>query len=158
MSESQVEKVAVSVKDLYFSYSKNLILNGINVTVPKATIYGLLGSSGCGKTTLLRCTLGRLKPKSGQILIFGAKPGSRLCRIPGAGVGYMPQELGLYLDFTISETLTYFGRIFAMSKTQINQKIDELIKLLQLPKKTKLIGIFDKFIFISYFHIDLFLF
>jgi ABC-type multidrug transport system ATPase subunit len=141
MSEIEIQKVAVSVKNVYFSYSKSLILNGINLSVPKATIYGLLGSSGCGKTTLLRCTLGRLKPKSGEIVIFGGKPGSKVCQIPGAGVGYMPQELGLYHDFTIAETLTYFGRIFAMNKNEINDQIEALIKLLQLPKKNKLIGI-----------------
>ncbi|XP_054155163.1 ABC transporter G family member 20-like [Oppia nitens] len=114
------------------------ILNGIELTVPKDRIYGLLGPSGCGKTTLLKCILGRLRPNSGDISIFGGTPHE--CRIPGAGVGYMPQELALYYDFTIEELLIYFGRIFAMNRQEMVIKIDELIQLLQLPKKNTLIG------------------
>ena len=90
--------------------------------------------------------MGRLKPSSGEIKIFGKRPGNRDCHIPGAGVGYMPQELGLYFDFNIEEILTYFGRIYAMNKRDIKEKVYELIKLLQLPKKTKLIGNYLNFI------------
>ena len=53
--------------------------------------YGLLGSSGCGKTTLLRCILGRLQLAEGDISVMGKPPGSRGHKIPGRDVGYMPQ-------------------------------------------------------------------
>jgi len=53
--------------------------------------YGLLGASGCGKTTLLRCVLGRLRIQSGKILILGKPPGAKGHNVPGNGVGYMPQ-------------------------------------------------------------------
>ena len=45
--------------------------------------YGLLGSSGCGKTTLLRCILGRLQLAEGDISVMGKPPGSRGHKIPG---------------------------------------------------------------------------
>ena len=55
--------------------------------------YGLLGSSGCGKTTLLRCILGRLQLAEGDISVMGKPPGSRGHKIPGRDVGYMPQVI-----------------------------------------------------------------
>ena len=57
------------------------------------TSYGLLGSSGCGKTTLLRCILGRLNLESGSIKVLGKAPGTTGHQVPGRDVGYMPQVL-----------------------------------------------------------------
>ena len=84
--------------------------------------------------------MGRLKPNNGDIYIFGERPGSQECHIPGAGVGYMPQELGLCFEFTIEEILTYFGKIYAMNEKEIKEKVQKLLKLLKLPKDNKPIG------------------
>lgn len=53
--------------------------------------YGLLGASGCGKTTLLSCIVGRKKVKSGNIYVFGDKIGDGGSTVLGPCVGYMPQ-------------------------------------------------------------------
>ena len=66
----------VEVENLSFSYSRRgTNLDNINMLVPKGTIYGLLGPSGCCKTTLLRCIVGRLKTRTGNVKVFGHKPG-----------------------------------------------------------------------------------
>ncbi len=53
--------------------------------------------------------MGKLKVDSGQVLVFGTPPGSNPgVGVPGARVGYMPQELAIFGEFNIEETLTYF--------------------------------------------------
>jgi len=53
--------------------------------------YSLLGSSGCGKTTLLSCVVGVKNLDSGRIKVFGAKAGTPESGVPGPKVGFMPQ-------------------------------------------------------------------
>lgn len=102
-------------------------------------IFALLGSNGCGKTTMLRMILGRLRPKTGCIRVFGIVPGSRHSRIPGPGVGYMPQEISLIPEFTIEETLEYFGRIYHMDPDRLQERIDNLVELLNLPNRNMIV-------------------
>ena len=102
--------------------------------------YSILGPSGCGKTTLINCLVGILKPKKGSIKVFDEVPGSSKSRIPGPGVGYMPQEIGLFAEFTIGETLTFFGKLNQLSKTVIKERISFLLKFLDLSDEKTRIG------------------
>ena len=81
----------------------------------RARSYGLLGASGCGKTTLLSCIVGRRSFDSGEVLVFGGEPGTPESGIPGPRVGYMPQELALYGEFTIRETLASLHHVHHVS-------------------------------------------
>ena len=128
------------------------------------TSYGLLGSSGCGKTTLLRCILGRLNLESGSIKVLGKAPGTTGHQVPGRDVGYMPQvlthnnpaldnycnfslstlcliwqELALYGEFTTKETMYYFGILNRMSRKYIQERMRFLLELLELPQSNRLI-------------------
>ena len=122
----------ISFRQAYFGYvKKHLVLENLEVTVPRGCIYGLLGPSGCGKTTLLQACLGKRTLKSGQISVLGSQ-GGETARIPGPRVGYMPQELALYNEFTIEETLHYFGRIYGMSGAKIRERTEFLMTFLDL--------------------------
>ncbi|XP_046459302.1 ABC transporter G family member 20-like isoform X2 [Daphnia pulex] len=128
---------AVLVRNATKSYgagsNHSAVLKGLDMTVNRGSIYGLLGSSGCGKTTLLSCLVGRRSLNSGEVLILGHEPGTPESGVPGPRVGYMPQELALYSDFTIKETLQYFGRIYNLRAAFVNSQLAFLTKLLDLP-------------------------
>lgn len=57
--------------------------------------------------------------------------------MPGPRIGYMPQEIALYGEFTIRETLIYFGWIYGMQTDDVDEKTDFLLKLLQLPNASR---------------------
>ena len=133
---------AVIIRNLIYSIGRKTILNRINLTVPEGSIYGLLGPSGCGKTTMLKCIVGRVRPtnRTGSVLVFGLTPGAGLGEVPGRDVGYMPQEISIYEDFTIEETLRYFGKINRMPTSEIKKRIQFLLQFLDLPPKTRTVA------------------
>ncbi|XP_018359977.1 PREDICTED: ABC transporter G family member 20-like [Trachymyrmex cornetzi] len=135
-----VQPEAVIIRNAVKHYKKGwLVLDGLNMTVLKGSIYGLLGASGCGKTTLLSCIVGIRHLNSGEILVLGENPGSESSGIPGSRVGYMPQEISLVVEFSTSDALYYFGRINGLDDEEIDMKQKFLSELLQLPPANRLV-------------------
>uniref|UniRef100_A0A1A8LJY3 ATP-binding cassette, sub-family H, member 1 n=3 Tax=Nothobranchius TaxID=28779 RepID=A0A1A8LJY3_9TELE len=133
------DDVAIRCRDVCRSYGKLKVLGNLNLTVPQGHIYGLLGPSGCGKTTLLKCMVGTLKISRGHITVLGKPPAFPGHEVPGKMVGYMPQELALYNEFTISDTLTFFGRIHGLTSKETQARMNFLIDFLHLPQKQSLV-------------------
>ncbi|XP_038219569.1 ABC transporter G family member 20 [Zerene cesonia] len=138
---SSRKQQAVCVRRAHKKYgptkNPNVILDGLNMTVPKGAIYGLLGASGCGKTTLLSCIVGRRRLNAGEIWVLGGRPGGPGSGVPGPRIGYMPQEIALFGEFSIRETMIYFGWISGMTTKEVEERIDFLVDLLQLPNPTR---------------------
>lgn len=98
-----------------------------------------MGPSGSGKTTLLKSVVGQLTPTEGWVKVFGFQPNQPGSQIPGPAIGYMPQELAVYEDFTIKETLWYFGRLYRIPNKVIKERIEFLTTFLDLPRSKRLI-------------------
>ena len=123
---------AISVEELVRGYGRIQVLQGLGMTVDEGSIYGLLGPSGCGKTTLLKVILGFLAPESGKVEVKG--------EIPGSDVGYSPQEIALYPDLSIAETLRFHGRLHGMDADRILARQSWLIDFLDLPNPARTVG------------------
>jgi len=61
----------IEVKNLMKSFDGRMVLDGINLSVERGSVFAIMGGSGCGKTTLLRHLIGVIRPDSGQILVGG---------------------------------------------------------------------------------------
>ncbi|CAL8254143.1 unnamed protein product [Lota lota] len=128
-------QMAIRCSDVCRSYGKLKVIRNMDLTVPQGQIYGLLGPSGCGKTTLLKCIVGTLKISRGHISVLGKPPGFPGHEVPGRMVGYMPQDLALYNEFTIRDTLAFFGRIHGLTSKETQARTDFLVDFLNLPEK-----------------------
>ncbi|XP_065910114.1 ABC transporter G family member 23-like isoform X2 [Dysidea avara] len=135
--DSDAKTLAIQTQDLHKFYGtgRNAFhaLKGLNLSVPYGTLYGLLGASGCGKTTLLRCVLGRLPIHSGQISFMGKPPGAPGHTVLGKYVGYMPQETALIYEFTMLELMYYFGILYRMNMKYTRKRTEFLKEFLNLP-------------------------
>ncbi|KAL7040383.1 hypothetical protein ACKWTF_000370 [Chironomus riparius] len=129
---------SVEVRGAYKYYGKpkdpKIILNRLNMTVAPGSIYGLMGASGCGKTTLLSCIIGMIPLDGGEITALGHKTQANEIQKAGHRIGYMPQETALIGELTIKETIYYFGKIFQMDFEKLRERYDMLHKLLELPR------------------------
>jgi ABC-type multidrug transport system ATPase subunit len=94
-----------------------------------------MGASGCGKTTLISCIVGVQSLERGCIEVFGEGVGKN-----NAKIGYMPQDISMVSEFTIKEMIHLYGKIFNMSRVEINQRLRFLQELLDLPDADKFIG------------------
>ncbi|XP_034255676.1 ABC transporter G family member 23-like [Thrips palmi] len=132
---------AICIRNAKKSYplGSGVVLDGFNMTVAEGSIYSLLGASGCGKTTVLSCVVGRRRLNEGTITVLGLAPGTPRSGMPGPTIGYMPQELALYGGFTVTETLKYFGWVAGMSQEDIDERTAKLLSLLEIPTEYRLV-------------------
>jgi ABC-2 type transport system ATP-binding protein len=102
----------------------------LDLTIGAGEIYGLLGPNGAGKTTLVKILCGLMTATSGEARVLGHKIDGSIKPL----IGYMPQETALYLDLTARENLTFFGKIFGLSKDKIAEREEALLKFINLEK------------------------
>ncbi|MCU0380578.1 MAG: ATP-binding cassette domain-containing protein [Chitinophagaceae bacterium] len=111
----------------YFATQK--AVDGVSFTIGKGSIFGLLGPNGAGKTTLLRMITGIFYPDEGQIL-FNGRPFNPESDV--AGIGYMPEERGLYKKMKIGEQAMYLARLKGLSREESMTRIKEWFVKLQM--------------------------
>ena len=122
----------IELKNLYKSYRGKSVLMNISLTIQDNEFFVLIGSSGCGKTTLLK-TLNKLNPiDKGEILINGT-PINRIkvTQLPRL-MGYVVQEGGLFPHMTGEDNIALAMRVAGYPKEKIYDRITELLELVNL--------------------------
>jgi branched-chain amino acid transport system ATP-binding protein len=101
----------LEARALHTFYGSSHILHGVDFSVAKGEAVALMGRNGMGKTTLIRCMLGFVPPRSGTIRVGGIPvAGSAPFRIARLGVAYIPEGRGVFPNLTVLENLLMCAR------------------------------------------------
>ncbi|MHA1513443.1 MAG: ABC transporter ATP-binding protein [Candidatus Hodarchaeales archaeon] len=111
-------------------FEDTISLSSITLSVRKGEIMGILGSSGCGKTTLLKLILGLLSPSEGDILIEGHS----ILQISPAkrNFGYIPQTLALFSHMSVKENIIFGLKARKCDSKIISKRLAKILDLLEI--------------------------
>jgi ABC-type multidrug transport system ATPase subunit len=103
----------------------------VSFSVDRGSIFGFLGPNGSGKSTVIRMLCGILQPTEGTARIAGRdviRDSDELKEM----IGYMSQKFSLYDELTVSENLTFSGKLYGLRSRELQQRRDELIAITHL--------------------------
>ena len=114
-------------------YGAEVALEPTELAVARGRTVSLIGPSGCGKSTLLRLMIGLIRPDSGRVSFDGVElaPGNVLGL--RRRMGYVIQDGGLFPHLTAARNVTLAARHFGWDAARIEQRTDELARLVHLP-------------------------
>ncbi|MEL4317752.1 ABC transporter ATP-binding protein [Leifsonia sp. YIM 134122] len=113
---------AVDIRDLQVRRGTTDVLHGLDLSIARGGVVGLLGPSGSGKTTLMRAIVGVQVVSSGTVTVLGEPAGSVPLR---HRVGYVTQSASVYDDLTVSQNIAYFSSVLGAPRSDIARVIDE---------------------------------
>jgi len=122
---------AIDLKDVKKSYGKEDTLKGITLKIEKNQIYGILGPNGAGKSTLLGILSTLLTHDSGTVSILGMDPKTERTQI-AKRTNISTGATSFFYTFTPKEILKYYGLLYGIRQPQLNNKITELIRDLNI--------------------------
>ncbi len=126
----------ITVQNLSKQFGSLRAVDGISFNVAKGELFGFLGPNGAGKTTTISMISGLLKPDAGTVFVGeynlweSPKPAKRL-------LGLVPQDLALYEEFSARENLTFWGGLYGVPHSQLNQSMDEILARVGLADRAR---------------------
>lgn len=124
----------IKVEHLSKNFGKVKAVDGISFYVNEHENLVLLGTSGCGKTTTLKMLNRLIEPTHGKIFINNKNILEQQPEILRRGIGYVLQNNGLFPHYTVGQNIAIVPQLLNWDKKQTEQRIDELLAKLHLPK------------------------
>lgn len=130
----KIENLRVEYRAATLKEGVKVAVDGLNLAVNAGEVFGFLGPNGAGKTTTMNVLLGFIPPTSGSASIFGSDVSRPIAR---QRIGYLPELTYYYRFLTPEELLRFYAQIFRIPKDQMEKRIDQVIKLVELDHARK---------------------
>lgn len=121
----------IEVKNLSKSFGNHQVLKNVNLEIPSKKIFGIIGASGCGKTTLLKTLIGFWEADSGEIE-YETRDLKKNLKFIRQITGFATQDNCVYPKLTVRENLEYFGSLSNVPKSTLKSNMDKVIKFVRL--------------------------
>ncbi len=119
---------AIRARGMVKRFGGLVAVDHVDLTVPRAHVYGFLGPNGSGKSTTIRMLCGLLTPSAGQIEVLGLQVPEQADALR-LRIGYMTQKFSLFEDLTVRENLEFLAAVYGLSRAQTRERVDELLSL-----------------------------
>jgi len=129
VSADTASEVAIEVRGLRKKYGNLEAVKGIDLTVKRGEIFGIIGPDGAGKTSTFQILGGVMEATSGEARIFG-----RTTREARSYVGYLTQAFSLYQDLSVSENLHYMGQLRELTDFEIEKRGRDYLSLFDMDR------------------------
>src|SRR6266550_6825079 len=114
--------------------AKKIAVKDLNLSVHAGEVFGFLGPNGAGKTTTMNVLLGFVNATSGAAFLFGVNVREPIAR---RRIGYLPELTYYYKFLSAEELLRFYARIFGIPRAEADERIDRLLKLVELDSARK---------------------
>jgi putrescine transport system ATP-binding protein len=133
--DQQPKEVLVKIERVSKKFDETLAVDDVSLTINKGEIFALLGGSGSGKSTLLRMLAGFERPTEGRIYLDGED----ITDLPPyeRPINMMFQSYALFPHMSVAENIAFGLKQDKMSKADINARVDEMLKLVQMSQYAK---------------------
>jgi ABC-2 type transport system ATP-binding protein len=119
----------IAIEGLTKRYGAFEALRGIDLAVPRGSLFGLVGPNGAGKTTLIKAIVGALRPSGGTVRTLGRDPLRDRAAVRQQ-IGYMPQSPALYDDLSARDNIAFFGS--AHDVPDLGRRVEEVLAFTEL--------------------------
>jgi len=125
---SKAEPPAIVAEHLVRRFGAVTAVDDVSFRVEKGEIFGFLGPNGSGKTTVIKMLTGLLPLSGGEASVLGldVRKDPETVR---ENIGYMSQNFSLYSDLTVTENLTFYGRIYGISNERLRTRMEKIVEL-----------------------------
>jgi ABC-2 type transport system ATP-binding protein len=127
---------AIVARGMTRRFGDLVAVNNVDLTVPRACVYGFLGPNGSGKSTTIRMLCGLLTPSAGEIKVLGLNIPDQAEELK-KHIGYMTQRFALFEDLAVRENLEFMAAIQALPRAAAKPRIDELLHEYHLDDRQK---------------------